>query len=240
MQLDPNKTVREVAVEIPGATRVLEQFQIDYCCGGSQQLGEACARAGIDLEVIKNWLQAAENAASTTASLPPQTESLAELAAYIVDKHHIYTRDALQRISLLVVKVVSAHGTKHPELAEIQSEFQTLCTDLGPHMLKEENILFPYIARLESAAMTNGPAPFAPFGTVQSPIAVMMQEHDAAGDILKKIRRLSRNFSVPADACISYRTLYEAFQEFEADLHQHIHLENNILFPKAVALEVND
>src|ERR1044072_7852506 len=129
MLLDPNKTVREVAVEIPGATRVFEKFKIDYCCGGSQQLGEACERAGIDLEAVSNSLDATENIESPNGSQALQTESLAELAAYIVDKHHLYTRDALQRLSLLVIKVVSAHGANHPGLEQIHFEFQKLCAD---------------------------------------------------------------------------------------------------------------
>lgn len=237
MQLDPNKTVRDVAVEIPGATRIFEKLNIDYCCGGNQLLGEACNRAGVKVDAISRWLEAGKDALLKSDAVNPPMQSLAELATYIVTKHHVYTREAMQRISLLVAKVCSAHGANHPELLQIQSEFQTLSAELAPHMMKEENILFPYIARLEAAVKTNGPAPFAPFGTVQNPIAMMMHEHEAAGEILKTIRNLSSDFSVPADACISYQTLYEAIHEFEADLHQHIHLENNILFPKAVGFE---
>jgi regulator of cell morphogenesis and NO signaling len=135
------------------------------------------------------------------------------------------------------VKVCSVHGANHPELLQIQSEFQKLDADLRPHMMKEEQILFPYIKRLEQAALTNAPAPFAPFGSVRNPIAVMMREHDAAGDILKTIRELSSNFATPEGACFSYNTLYRALEELEMDLHQHIHLENNILFPRAAEIE---
>lgn len=125
----------------------------------------------------------------------------------------------------------------HPELLETKSEFQVLRAELEPHMLKEERILFPYIARLESAVVENGPAPFAPFGTVRNPVAAMMREHDAAGEILKTIRNLSGDFIVPENACLSYQTLYKALEELEADLHRHIHLENNVLFPRALEME---
>jgi regulator of cell morphogenesis and NO signaling len=239
MQIDPTKTVRELAVEIPGATRVFEKLKIDYCCGGHEPIGQACDRAGVNIDLVRNWLAAEEASAATHDKAPAFDESLANLSEYIVTKHHVYTRDALQRIALLLVKVCDAHGANHSELLQIRSEFQTLSAELTPHMMKEENILFPYISRMQSAVTTNTAPPFAPFGTVQNPINMMMREHDAAGEVLKRIRQLSKEFSVPADACLSYQTLYTALQELEADLHQHIHLENNVLFPQAIAMEEN-
>jgi regulator of cell morphogenesis and NO signaling len=172
-----------------------------------------------------------------TETSTPQSLALAQLADHIVSKHHVFTRNELERLTQLLTKVCSVHGANHPELFQIQSEFQKLESDLCPHMLKEENILFPYIKRLENAVVASGPAPFAPFGTVRNPIAAMMREHDAAGDILKNIRKLSGDFALPEGACISYSTLYGALEELEADLHQHIHLENNILFPRAAEME---
>ena len=115
--------------------------------------------------------------------------------------------------------------------------FQQLCADLKPHMFKEEQILFPYIVEMERSALQNRPAPFAPFGTVNNPIRMMMMEHETVGDLLRELRALSSNYTVPADGCISYQTLYQALEAFEKDLHQHIHLENNILFPRAIELE---
>jgi regulator of cell morphogenesis and NO signaling len=234
MQIEPTKTVRELASEIPGATRLFEKLNIDYCCRGDQLLGEACTRAGLSVHAVCRWLTA----------LPPrdvpesfQALALVELTEYIVNKHHAFTRNELERLTALLAKVCPVHGGNHPELLQIQSEFQMLGAELKPHMMKEERILFPHIAQLETAAVQNGPAPLAPFGTVRNPIAVMMREHDAAGDILKSIRRLSRDFAIPEDACLSYRALYGALKELEADLHQHIHLENNILFPRALELE---
>ena len=143
----------------------------------------------------------------------------------------------MARLTALLEKVCNAHGQNHPELMEIQKLFTLLANDLEPHMLKEERILFPYIAGLEEAvSLGRRPAP-PMFGTVRNPVRMMMSEHDVAGDILRKVRETSSNFKLPSDACISYQTLYSALEGFEQDLHQHIHLENNILFPRAVEIE---
>ena len=237
MSFDPNRTVREFTIEIPNAARVFEKLRLDYCCGGNKPLKEACNAAGLQVDEVLQLLSQAEATGSVPESGNPQSLPLKELADYIVHKHHVFTRDELDRLTALLDKVCDAHSANHPELYAIRSEFQTLRADLEPHMLKEERILFPYIARLESAVVAKGPAPFAPFGTVQNPVAAMMREHDAAGEILKNIRRFSGDFATPDDACVSYKTLYSALAELEADLHQHIHLENNILFPRAVEIE---
>ena len=237
MLLDPTRTVRELAIAIPNATRVFEKIQIDYCCGGNQSLSDACTQAGLEIDEVFRLLSQAEPTNVDSDVTAIQSMPLAELADLIVKKHHVFTREELERLTALLEKVCSVHGKNHPELLKIQSEFQTLRAELEPHMLKEERILFPYIKRMEAATIENGPAPFAPFGTVRNPIAAMMREHDAAGAILKTIRNLSGDFVLPENACFSYRTLYGALEELEADLHQHIHLENNALFPRAVELE---
>ena len=237
MSFDPNRTVREFTIEIPNAARVFEKLKLDYCCGGNKPLNEACNAAGLQVDEVLQLLSQAEATGSVPESGNPQSLPLKELADYIVHKHHVFTRDELDRLTALLDKVCDAHGANHPELYAIRSEFQTLRADLEPHMLKEERILFPYIARLESAVATHHAAPFAPFGTVQNPVAAMMREHDAAGEILKNIRKFSGDFATPDDACVSYKTLYSALAELEADLHQHIHLENNILFPRAIEIE---
>jgi regulator of cell morphogenesis and NO signaling len=236
MILDSTKTVRELALTIPNATRVFERAKIDYCCGGSRPLAEACARAGVEVQAISRLLEE-----SRVTDLPEsrdfQTMSLSEMVNYIVEKHHVFTRQESERLIALLLKVCSAHAENHPELLQVQSAFRALQADLEPHMFKEERVLFPYIVELEAAQLANCLAARPPFGTIRNPLAVMMLEHDAVGDLLREIRKLSRDFAVPADACISYQTLYGALEEFEADLHQHIHLENNILFPRALALE---
>jgi regulator of cell morphogenesis and NO signaling len=134
-------------------------------------------------------------------------------------------------------KVISAHGENHPELLKVGALFETMCADLKPHMFKEEQVLFPYIVALVQADSQKKPAPFGAFGTVNNPIRMMMMEHDTVGEILRELRTLTSEYSTPADGCISYHTFYEALEAFEKDLHQHIHLENNILFPRAIELE---
>jgi regulator of cell morphogenesis and NO signaling len=238
MQINIAKTVRELTLEIPGATRVFEKAGIDYCCGGGKLFQEACAAAGVSTdEVVRSLEQAGESSALAADANQWQTQSLSKLASYIVGTHHVFTRDELARLDTLLSKVCSVHGQNHPELFRIQSLFQDLNRDLIPHMQKEEMVLFPYIEQMEAAAGEGRTAPAPSFGTVQNPIRMMMMEHDTAGEILKQIRQLSGGFSVPKDGCISYETLYKALDAIEQDLHQHIHLENNILFPRAVVLE---
>jgi len=159
------------------------------------------------------------------------------LINYILDTHHAYTKAEITRLTALTAKVCAAHGERHPELLRVSALFQQLCADLQPHMLKEEMILFPYIMQLEAAARRGGPALHPPFGTVNNPVRMMMYEHDAAGLLLRQLRAAAGDYAVPPDACLSYRTLYEALAALEQDLHQHIHLENNLLFPRASVLE---
>jgi regulator of cell morphogenesis and NO signaling len=166
-----------------------------------------------------------------------QHESLAELARYIVVKHHAYVRQEIQRLGPLFTKVIGVHGKNHAELAQIEQSFHALSQELTMHLMKEEHMLFPYIEQLEMAA-NRGARPAPPmFGTVQNPVRMMMLEHDSAGELLHQMRQVTNDYGVPSDACVSFKALYQALQEFEADLHQHIHLENNILFPRAVKLE---
>jgi regulator of cell morphogenesis and NO signaling len=238
MQINSAKTVRELTLEIPGATRVFEKAGIDYCCGGARPFQEACAAAGVSTdEVVRSLEQAGETSALAAESIEWQTQPLSKLTSYIVGKHHVFTRDELARLNALLSKVCSVHGQNHPELFRIQSLFQDLNQDLIPHMQKEEMVLFPYIQQMEAAASEGRPAPVPPFGTVRNPIRMMMMEHETVGEILKQIRQISGGFSVPEDGCISYETLYKALDALEQDLHEHIHLENNILFPRAVEME---
>ncbi len=139
----------------------------------------------------------------------------------------------MARLEPLIEKVIAAHGENHPKLPEMGVLLQHNCADLKPHMFKEEQILFPYLIEMERSTVENRPAPFAPFGTVNNPVRMMRMEHDTVGDLLRQLRCLSSNYSVPADGCFSYHTLYRALEAFEQDLHEHIHLENNILFARA-------
>ena len=232
------KTVREMAAENPSATRVFEKFGIDYCCGGNRSLEEACTAANLKVDEVLDSLDAAEQA--SRAGQPNrnwQSEPLAELVAHINQTHHKYTREEIARLTPLFAKVRSVHGKNHPELEGMRAIFHGLSQELTMHMMKEEMMLFPYIVRMEEAVIQREPILPPPFGSVQNPVNMMEHEHDSAGHALRAMRAASDGYTPPPDACISYRTLYGALAEFESDLHQHIHLENNILFPRAVEME---
>jgi len=238
--LSLNTTVRDIALEQPQATRVFEKLKIDYCCGGDQTLGEACAGIGVEVASLERMLdEARPNDFEVDVSIDFQKLTLRELIDHILDKHHVYTKDEMLRLEPLMAKVISVHGGNHSELSEMGALFQQICADLRPHMFKEEQVLFPYVLEMERSVLEKRPAPFAPFGTVKNPVRMMMMEHDTVGDLLRELRASSSNYTVPADGCISYQTLYQALETFEQDLHQHIHLENNILFPRAVELETS-
>lgn len=234
MQLQENRTVRDLVIAKPAAARVFEKFGIDYCCGGEKSLAEACSSAKVKMEEIEAAL---DQPAPHNDERDWQKAPLAELAAYIVTKHHGFTREEIRRLTPLLAKVIGVHGGNHAELHEIRTLFAELAQEMTMHMMKEEHMLFPYIEELESA-VKRGVRPALPmFGTVQNPVRMMMMEHDSSGQVLHKIKEITNGYAAPEDACVSYQTLYSALQEFEADMHQHIHLENNILFPRAIELE---
>lgn len=240
MNISTTTKVRDIAVELPEATRVLEKLKIDYCCGGDQPLGAACATAGVDFQNVMKMIDQLRESPAPGAGAPGLQDATAvELISYILDKHHVYTKEEMARLEPLADKVVSAHGQNHSELLAMRDLLRELFTDLRQHMFKEEQILFPFVIELEKSQAQNRKPPFAPFGSVDNPIRMMMAEHDKAGDILRELRKLSADYRVPADACISYKTFYEALEAFEQDLHQHIHLENNLLFPKTIELEAS-
>lgn len=232
---DTTKTVREFAVEVPQATRVFEKLGIDYCCGGGKSLAEACAHASVPVEdVLRNLTDKSAPAASNSDW---SQASLADLVDHIVARHHLYVRQELPRLDLLVNKVAGKHAGNHPELNKVRSLFNRLRDELNSHLTKEEQILFPYVKEIESQSTVPGHKRSPMFGSVRNPIHMMEIEHDSAGDVLRELRQLTDGFSAPDEGCFSYKTLYQGLAEFEADLHQHIHLENNILFPRAIALE---
>jgi regulator of cell morphogenesis and NO signaling len=237
MTLTTTRTVGEIAAEMPGTTREFEKLGIDYCCGGSRTLGEACAAANISIDEALARLEKSSVSSPANVSQDWQKQPLADLIAHIVGTHHTFVRSESPRIEALAAKVAGVHGKNHPEVLEVKEVFSALAAELSVHLMKEEQILFPYVARMEESVLAGEPAPPAMFGTVLNPVRMMMQEHDGAGDSLRTLRTVTRDYAVPEDACISYRTLYQALEGYEADLHQHIHLENNILFPRAVAME---
>jgi regulator of cell morphogenesis and NO signaling len=239
MNINDTTTIRDLAAGVPGATRVFESFGIDYCCGGNRTLADACEEASLQVEDLTRSLEEARRAPQSGYGRDWRQESLTALAEYIIDTHHFFTRQQLDRLENLFNRVCSRHGENHPELFEAQKTFYQLKQDLIPHMLKEEQVLFPYITRMEEAAREGRAFPPSFFGTVRNPVRMMMTEHDTAGDLLQKLRGITKGYTTPPDGCISFQTLYQALTAFEADLHQHIHLENNILFPHAVGMEEN-
>jgi regulator of cell morphogenesis and NO signaling len=240
MTLDSNKTVRELALEIPSATRVFEKLGIDYCCGGGKKLTEACDRAKLPVEQVFRELEQAE--ASRADRLDNATNwnsaPLADLIDHIVQTHHVYLRNELPRLMNLAEKVSGKHGETHPETQLVNQVVSDLANELMMHLMKEEQILFPYIVRMEESKIEKSPVvPSSCFGTVQNPIQMMEMEHDSAGDALRQLRAATSDYKAPQDACTSFRALYTGLLELEADLHQHIHMENNILHPRAIAME---
>ena len=239
MTVAREKTVRELIIENPNSTRVFEKLGIDYCCGGKVSLEEACRAANLNIdEVVASLERVSQPAlAATQEAKNWNAATLAELIAHIQNTHHKYTREEIARLGGLFGKVCSVHGKNHPELLETHDLFKSLAEELGMHMMKEEMILFPYIVRMEAAVTRGESIASPPFGSVKNPVSMMEHEHDSAGNALRGMKEAGNGYSAPADACISYQTLYKALEAFEADLHQHIHLENNILFPRAVAME---
>ncbi len=234
MQLIDERTVRDLASTNPAAARIFEMFGIDYCCGGEKSLAQACSAANVNVGEV---VAALKEPGPAETDRDWQTETLAALAKYIVEKHHGYIRREIPRLVALLAKVVQVHGLNHAELRNIELSFQALSGELSNHLLKEERMLFPYIEQLEIAAKNACRPTPSIFGTVRNPVRMMVMEHDMAGELLHNIRGLTNGYHIPEDACMSFQTLYRGLSEFEVDLHQHIHLENNILFPRAIALE---
>ncbi len=229
-------TVRDIALEQPASIRIFEKFGIDYCCGGRKPLTEACQEHSLEPGTV---LQAIAEATAGTAedAVNWAAESLETICNHIVATHHAYIRAELPRLDMLAQKVISRHGTAHPELPQIQQLIHSLGADLLQHLAKEEAVLFPYITHLERNLITCGPRPLGCFGAVRNPIRMMVAEHDASAEIMARIRLLSKGFTPPEGACPTYRGLYHALAAFEQDLQQHIHLENNTLFPNAIQLD---
>jgi regulator of cell morphogenesis and NO signaling len=213
---------------------VFERFGIDFCCGGRRSLADACREATVDPSAVVRALDA----------LPPLVSAGEHVADWDVDRliehivtvHHGYVRQALPLIGGYLAKLERVHGARHPELAEVARHFERVSAELARHMVKEEHVLFPYVRELAARGDDCGRVP-SPFGTVENPIRMMEREHRDAAAALRAIRELTANYSVPADGCTTYSVCMAELERFEHDLHRHVHLENNVLFPRAVRLE---
>jgi iron-sulfur cluster repair di-iron protein len=238
MTINKETTVKAIALTVPSATRIFEDLGIDYCCGGNLSLTAACDKAKVPIAKVVEALERPGRSVKWEGNERYwQSARLSQLIDHIVNTHHTFTRSELARIERLAEKVCSAHGQNHPELMQVREVFRSLREDLIPHMLKEEQVLFPYVDALEEAVSNHRPVPPTFFVTVQNPVRMMMMEHDKAGDILRNIRKLTNDFTLPSDACMTFHSYYQALHGLETDLHQHIHLENNILFPRAIEME---
>jgi regulator of cell morphogenesis and NO signaling len=229
------ETLGQLAARDLRKAQIFKKYGLDFCCGGKKTVKQACAEKGLDVTKVEQELQQADKN-PVTRPLPYDDWSLDFLADYIVNTHHSYVRKTLPDLVTYATKVARVHGDRHPELPAICQLVEEVNAELSAHLIKEEKVLFPYIKELVNKN-TSQPAQAAPFGSIQNPVSMMESEHERAGKALGEIRTLSGDFSLPDDACASYSLLYRMLEEFESDLHIHIHLENNILFPKALAIE---
>ena len=232
MNLSSETTVGQLVVERPSRARVFERLGIDYCCGGKHPLRMACEQKGLDVDAVLAELE--RNEAGSREELRNwASASLTDLCDHIEQTHHAYLKQELPRLAYLTDKVAARHGENRPELREVRDVFEALKAEMESHMMKEERVLFPLCRQLDGAEEL----PATHNGSVSNPIGVMVREHEDAGDALARIRALTDDFTCPPDACNTYRAMYDSLHQLEQDMHQHVHKENNILFPKAMRLE---
>lgn len=230
-----SKTVAAMVTENIKTAHIFKKYGIDFCCGGGVSIARACEKANVDYELLKNDLLNVENKNSRATDY--NSWELDFLTDHIINVHHSYVEENIPLLMQYAARVAEVHGHHYTELIEIKELVTQVAGELSAHLKKEELILFPFVKKLVKAKKENSEAPRAPFGTVDNPIKMMEAEHEDAGELLRTIAKLSNNYTPPEGACNTYRAFYAKLDEFEQDLHQHVHLENNILFPKALMLE---
>lgn len=236
MDILPDTRVADIATHNPATIRIFQRFGVDFCCGGRRSLSEVCTERQVTFDDLRTALASAEK--SPTTELPGEEATLSELIRFIVHRYHADLRQELPRLGEMAAKVLEVHGAKHPDLLPaLESTFRGLREELNSHMAKEEQILFPYIEKLEDLAANHRTLRGSPFGTILAPIGTMEHEHEDAARALALMRQLTSAYTPPANACNTFRGLYHGLAELEKALHEHIHLENNLLFPRAVRLE---
>ena len=235
MVVDTNKTIGEIVADDFRTASVFSANKIDFCCKGNRTLDEVCNQKGLDVYDVLAQLEKAT--ASNNNTIDFNTWELDLLIDYIEKKHHRYVEEKAPILLSFLLKLEQVHGVAHPELFEIKNLFKRTADELTQHMKKEELILFPYIKKMVEADRTKSALSAPGFGSVANPIAMMMEEHENEGNRFEKIVAISNNYTPPADGCNTYKVTFQMLQEFESDLHTHIHLENNILFPKAIVLQ---
>lgn len=236
---DPGHHIETLGEIVSKDLRKAETFKklgLDFCCGGKKSLEDACREKGLDVLQVKNELEKTANASTGAPQHDFDSWSLSFLSDYIVNVHHAYVKQNIPILLELSEKVAGRHGKTNPELDQVLQKVNAMANELTLHLKKEETVLFPYIKQLENQNAPGGQLSQS-FGSVKEPVAVMENDHDIVGQLAEEIRSLTNNYSLPENACNSYGLLYKKLEDFENDLHMHIHLENNILFPKAIALE---
>lgn len=236
MDITPQTQVSEIVVHNPASTRIFHRHGIDFCCGGKRPLGEVCAERHLDIEQIRREIATADP--SEAEEKDWSAEPLAAIVEHILARYHRPLQEELPRLAAMAQKVNRAHGAKFPDMIPpLQQRLSELVDDLEAHMIKEERVLFPYIVTLEETATAGAPLPRALFGTVANPIAVMEADHDEAGRLLAEMNRLTGGYQLPEGACNTFRALFHGLSELEREMHLHVHLENNVLFPRAAEME---
>ncbi|WP_337964904.1 iron-sulfur cluster repair di-iron protein [uncultured Flavobacterium sp.] len=231
-----NKTVGSFVAQDFRTAAVFTKYQIDFCCKGNRTIDEVCEKQEIDADILlQNVYDVLQSERGNTIDFNSWPLDL--LVDYIEKTHHRYVEDKTGVLVKFLDKLCSVHGGSHPELFKINELFTAGAGELSQHMKKEELMLFPFIKRMVKTKESNGVLSQPSFGTVSNPIAMMMQEHDNEGDRFREIALLTNDYTPPSDGCTTYKVTFAMLKEFEEDLHKHIHLENNILFPKAVILE---
>ena len=233
---DNEETIGQIVARDYRKAQVFKNLGIDFCCGGKKTIAEVCEKKGIDPAEVERQLEAVKGEA-TNSENDFQNWDLGFLSDYIINTHHRYVRDNTTFILEIAQKVARVHGDRHPELVRVAQLFERIGNDLTLHMIKEEKILFPFIKELAQVYNSGGMLPSANFGKISVPIQVMDSEHEQVGGDFETIREITGNYTLPADACSSYTILFKKLEEYENGLHRHVHLESNILFPKAIQLE---
>lgn len=236
MEVQKDQIIGELVAQDYRAASVFKKYGIDFCCQGNRTINDACTAKEINVEVVVNDLNAIGNA-SSSAGIDFKSWPLDLLADYIEKTHHRYVESKSPELMAYIEKICEVHGDNHPELFEIKELVQQTVGNLAQHMKKEELVLFPFIRAMENAKHKGEMLQKPSFGSIQNPINQMESEHSAEGDRFRDIERLSNNYTPPEDACNTYRVSFAMLKEFQDDLHLHIHLENNILFPKSILLE---
>lgn len=235
METLKERTVADVVTENIKAAHVFKKYGIDFCCGGGVSIQRACEKANVDANALTEELMRLETV--TDRAYDYNSWKLDFLADHIVNVHHNYVEESSPLLLQYAKRVNHVHGSHYTELDAIEKLVIEVVQEMAAHQRKEELILFPFIKRLVKAEKENSELPQSNFGSVENPIKMMEVDHDEAGEIMRKIAELSNNYTPPQGACNTYRAFFSKLQEFEEDLHRHIHLENNILFPKALKLE---